>query len=766
LKKNISADAVALLLISLMLLSSLTFLSSNIAHGQGDITFWSGVSMRFGTGIQIQFIDLNGDGMLEPCDYCQWISGIMPPTECSWWEVLDSQGSPTGFEFHVDVAGPVFHIDYTYPGPIPVGQAGETIVAEKKIEVIEPCDYYVVHSPQQWWPEPCTWWEIINPETGELTGYEFHVDWTNESCEFHIDTVTPDIYILPFPYYEIEVRQKIINIEPCDWFTITDPSMLPQSCSWWRIILPKEWTGVIFHVDSNDGIDKFHVDVVNGTLPSIDIPPYNVTAEPYTPTTSQWYVKPPYPDYALSGMPDFDEKQDNWGPGVGIYTWCGPVAAANSLWWLDSEFESIFNPAPVPPPTISDSFPLVTAYGLWDDHSPSNVDPLVRNLALLMDTDGQMSHDGHTGTRWQDMVSGIQQYLIQQGVAGMFEVHFGEFPEFELIESEIERCQDVVLFLEFYQFTGSTWTKLYDNPSLESGHFVTCAGVNSTTYQLLISDPYQDAFENGYPGRSPVSHPAHADPTVHNDTQYVSQDAYGVAPWMPAPPSPYGPMSVWELVGYLQTMGYDPSWHAFIRAAVITSPQLRNISVTHVDAPAIVNRGDTISGRANVSVTVQNNGMMTESFFDVWVCAEGVEFGRQTIISLDPSAETTLTFQWNTTGYTWGNYTIEAYAENLTGETTYVDNYLLYGDLLVKLIGDLGSRVGSTNTFGAFDGAATSTDLSLFLLCYKATAPPEYMYLGDLGSRVGSTNTFFAYDGSVTSTDLSLFLQCYKGGGP
>jgi PKD repeat protein len=40
------------------------------------------------------------------------------------------------------------------------------------------------------------------------------------------------------------------------------------------------------------------------------------------------------------------------------------------------------------------------------------------------------------------------------------------------------------------------------------------------------------------------------------------------------------------------------------------------------------------------------------------------------------------------------------------------------------------------------------------------------MYLGDLGSRVGSTNKFFVYDGLVTSADLSLFLQCYKGLGP
>jgi PKD repeat protein len=52
------------------------------------------------------------------------------------------------------------------------------------------------------------------------------------------------------------------------------------------------------------------------------------------------------------------------------------------------------------------------------------------------------------------------------------------------------------------------------------------------------------------------------------------------------------------------------------------------------------------------------------------------------------------------------------------------------------------------------------------LQCYKATAPPEYMYLGDLGSRVNGKNEFFIYDGVVSATDLNLFIQCYKGLGP
>ena len=294
----------------------------------------------------------------------------------------------------------------------------------------------------------------------------------------------------------------------------------------------------------------------------------------------QGYVKPSFIDYAPSGMPDFDQKQNNWGPALGVYTWCGPVAVANSLWWLDSEYESLVFADPVAPPTISDHFPLVRAFGTaFDDHDQSNVFPLVTTLAYLMDTDGLQSHDGHWGTRWQDLENGTKYYLAQQGLAKYFEVHNRTFPDFGWLTNEILNCQDVELFLEFYQWNGLSWYPVTSIPSLESGHFVTCAGVNVTKSQVLISDPWQDAYEAGTaPGRSPVAHPAGHNATVHNDAQYVSQDAYNMTvriytPPITMPPPDAYPNTVYELEGYLQTMGiFDNSYHTFVRAAVATSP--------------------------------------------------------------------------------------------------------------------------------------------------------------------------------------------------
>lgn len=345
-----------------------------------------------------------------------------------------------------------------------------------------------------------------------------------------------------------------------------------------------------------------------------------------------WFIKPAFPDYAPSGMPDFDQKQDNWIYPIAGYTWCGPVAIANSLWWLDSEYESILNPNPVPPPTYSDKFPLVQSSVFWDDHDPRNVVPLVNSLSFLMDTDGRRTNLTHSGTFFNDMQAGISQYLQKQGVnpigdcdgngavdhkdliivenafnstpaapnwnlaadlvpdgvinnldllavqshlgqVGTFNEHTEEFPNFPWIAQEVYNCEDVVLLLEFWQDMGAgTWSRYMYDPGGQAGHYITIAGVNSTTSQLLISDPWSDAFEaKKAPGESPTPHPYPHDSSIHNDAQFISHDAYMAMPWMLPQPTPY-PTPVWELGGYLQALGWNPSWHAFIRAAVVTSP--------------------------------------------------------------------------------------------------------------------------------------------------------------------------------------------------
>ena len=109
------------------------------------------------------------------------------------------------------------------------------------------------------------------------------------------------------------------------------------------------------------------------------------------------------------------------------------------------------------------------------------------------------------------------------GKTGMFYEHTTDvYPDFHYLEEEVLKSQDVIILLGFYYFNGTIWLR-------DGGHYVTVAGVNSTTQEFLISDPIKDEFDAGRtPGYSPISHVYPHNSTVHNDVSLVSHDAYRV----------------------------------------------------------------------------------------------------------------------------------------------------------------------------------------------------------------------------------------------
>ncbi|MCK5261101.1 MAG: hypothetical protein KAJ44_02890 [Thermoplasmatales archaeon] len=211
-------------------------------------------------------------------------------------------------------------------------------------------------------------------------------------------------------------------------------------------------------------------------------------------TDRGWYWKPPYPNYAPhtpGGMPDFDQKQDRWksisdggngiadtnatgddvqlipvggavnpgdiivapgpncqldtnvsGDDVEEWAFCGPVAIANCFWWFDSKFA---NPDGTPGDGI-DEFSLVENYGVADDHSSDNVPLLIEKLARAMNTTDK-------GTTYiSDMQNAVNEWFTDTGLADWFEETTYNMPTFEFIEGEIERSQDVILLLGFYDY--------------------------------------------------------------------------------------------------------------------------------------------------------------------------------------------------------------------------------------------------------------------------------------------------------------------------
>jgi len=320
-----------------------------------------------------------------------------------------------------------------------------------------------------------------------------------------------------------------------------------------------------------------------------------------------FYWKPPYEDYAPNGMPDLDQKQDDWRKeGTDQWSFCGPVAVANCFKWFDSKY----NVPPGVPGDGQDQFPLVRQYidalggmlGGYDDHDPWNMNhpatpwqfgattpppptpqpfvpgpqppgmppwgELVERLAWYFNTDGvQTGYCNHTGTNIMEMQEGIAAWfaseIFEDGSTladSLCEVTLVK-PTFATVESLVEKCEDVILLLGFwYEDAAGRWWRI-------GGHYVTVAGVSSQNFQIAFSDPFIDNAEAGGPGRvgdgSFINHPHGShDPRVHNDEGNVSHDIYtvdtaSVSPggvwWLPDYPASTDPYS-WVYIFFSQNL--------------------------------------------------------------------------------------------------------------------------------------------------------------------------------------------------------------------
>jgi len=273
---------------------------------------------------------------------------------------------------------------------------------------------------------------------------------------------------------------------------------------------------------------------------------------------STFYWKPgPWEDYAPSGLPDFDQKQGNWRKG-GKWTHCGPVAAANSLWWFDSKFETPDHA----PPAISDTYRLVTSYSplQWDDHYISDVVPLVDDLSWYFDTNGVRSGVNITGTNVISMFFGLQNYLRDRGLWDDYLVTLVVSPTFDWVADEVMRSEDVILLLGFWEEVApGIWHRV-------GGHYVTVAGVDPVSGTIAFSDPFVDNAEQGGQGRVLSGtllthyppHPGDPDPAVHNDAGNVSHDIYLAMP-TGSPGGVWGPHE-YPLLESLLGANPHPGW--------------------------------------------------------------------------------------------------------------------------------------------------------------------------------------------------------------
>jgi hypothetical protein len=137
---------------------------------------------------------------------------------------------------------------------------------------------------------------------------------------------------------------------------------------------------------------------------------------------------------------------------------------------------------------------------------------------------------------------------------------------------------------------------------------------------------------------------------------------------------------------------------------VIGAP-LADIAVTEViPYKKVVGQGY----HSNINVTIENRGGYAETF-NITLFASTTSIIAQTI-TLTSGNSTTLALTWNTSSFSYGNYTMRVVADTVAGETNTTNNSFTDGKIYVGIPGDINGD-GIVDVFDAvlLAGAAGST---------------------------------------------------------
>jgi len=116
----------------------------------------------------------------------------------------------------------------------------------------------------------------------------------------------------------------------------------------------------------------------------------------------------------------------------------------------------------------------------------------------------------------------------------------------------------------------------------------------------------------------------------------------------------------------------------------------------------------------NISATAANPGDYPETC-NVTVYANNTKVEMQPVM-LETGTFTTMTFMWNTTGFSKGNWTISAYAEPVLNETYVADNKVTcIAPVHVGVPGDI-----SGPTLGVYDGKCDMRDISYLIIRFNS----------------------------------------------
>ncbi len=320
------------------------------------------------------------------------------------------------------------------------------------------------------------------------------------------------------------------------------------------------------------------------------------------PLDRAWSWVESYPNYAPSGMPDFDQRQGQWkgiidggngiadstasgddvqvtlvgslvdpdapavvapgldcaldsnpsGDDIEVWMFSSAVSTMNCFWWFDSRYG---DPDGFPGDG-EDTYPLVKDYGAGDDHAAGNAPLSIEKMANALNITSTLFLDNDV---WIDT---IDEWFVNVSLQDKHDVNFYTVPTFDFIAGEIENGKAVILVINLIDDSSGDCV-------IAGSHAVTCAGVNLDETKIAICDPYWD-----------INNPSDDD---HNDTQYVSIDRYNVA--IGSPCSNY-PEIEWWLPAYWPDYNYSVVYSAMVIEYINNPPDTPTI-----DGPTSGNAG-------------------------------------------------------------------------------------------------------------------------------------------------------------------------------
>jgi hypothetical protein len=269
---------------------------------------------------------------------------------------------------------------------------------------------------------------------------------------------------------------------------------------------------------------------------TIPVVPSNLReASSHPMSTDGWYYLPTYPNYAPQGLPDFDQKQDNWKARQGIWrligglwSFCAPTSLADIFWWFDSKHEA----AEGYPGDGVDSYPLVSVYETmsdplpgpnFDDHNFNAVNDnqtpwrhgkgakeLIESIAWYCNTNfcRYPFVRGSAGTFAKYLEEGARTWIQDAGLQDHYTVEGIWKPDFSLLVDKLHNNSGIIINLLLYRPHALLIQTFL-------GHYVAITGINPDG-SIALSDPFQNEANPG---------PA---PQDHNDAAIVSYDIYPV----------------------------------------------------------------------------------------------------------------------------------------------------------------------------------------------------------------------------------------------